>query len=318
MAKIAITGAAGFIGYHLAKHYVALGHDVVCCDSFNDYYDPQLKYARENQLEGIDGCEILDLTWRESVAKWIYETEPDLVIHLAAYAGVRYSVEYPQKYIDNNIIGTQNLIEACESYGVHKVVYASTSSVMSGNPLPYNEADNLPHQKHPYGMTKVANESQFMGSSIDTTIGLRFFTVYGPWGRPDMALFDFTKKIIAGEPITLFNNGDMIRDFTYIDDIVQGVDLVVKNALNTTLPKKKDIYNIGYGEQVQLMDFVDHIEKNLGRTAIKEYAPMHPADAHATWSDTTKLKKLGYSPTTSIAEGVEAFVAWYKGYYNVN
>ena len=318
MAKIAITGAAGFIGYHLAKHYIAHNHEVFCCDNFNDYYDPQLKYAREKQLKGIDGCEILDLTWKDSVAKWIYETEPDLVIHLAAYAGVRYSVEYPQKYIDNNIIGTQNLIEACENYGVDKVVYASTSSVMSGNPLPYSEADNLPHQKHPYGMTKVANESQFMGSSIDTTIGLRFFTVYGPWGRPDMALFDFTKKIIAEKPITLFNNGDMIRDFTYIDDIVHGVDIVVTNALVDWLPKKKDIYNIGYGEQVQLMDFVDHIEENLGRTAIKEYAPMHPADAYATWSDTTKLQKLGYKPTTSIAEGVEAFVTWYKGYYNVN
>lgn len=317
MARIVITGGAGFIGHHLAKHYIDLGHDVFYCDSFNDYYDPQLKYAREKETYGVE-CQIIDLTWKDHIWGWMQEVSPDIVIHLAAYAGVRYSVEQPHLYIDNNITGTQNLIEACEAHGVNKVVYASTSSVMSGNPLPYNESEKLPHQKHPYGMTKVANESQFMGSNIETTIGLRFFTVYGPWGRPDMALFDFTKKIIAGEPITLFNNGDMIRDFTYIDDIVQGVDLVVTNALDETLPKKKDIYNIGYGEQVQLMDFVDHIEKNLDRTAIKEYAPMHPADAYATWSDTTKLQKLGYKPTTSIAEGVKAFVTWYKGYYNVN
>jgi UDP-glucuronate 4-epimerase len=187
---------------------------------------------------------------------------------------------------------------------------------MAGNPLPWNEEEKLGVAKNPYGYSKATNEAQFISSKIDSTIGLRFFTVYGPWGRPDMALFDFTKSIIEEKPIKLFNNGDMVRDFTYVDDIVQGVGLVIdrineKSGIN-------EIYNIGYGQQVQLMEFVKHIEQNLDREAIKEYVPMHPADTHKTWSDTSKIRQLGYSPKTPIGRGVYEFVQWYKDYYHVN
>jgi UDP-glucuronate 4-epimerase len=244
--------------------------------------------------------------------------KPDIVMHLAAYAGVRHSLEEPQTYIDNNVTGTQNLIEACNAAGVDQVVYASTSCTMAGNELPWKEDEKCGYQLNPYGFTKFTNESQFMSSSITKTVGLRFFTVYGPWGRPDMALFDFTKNIVAGEPIKLFNHGDMIRDFTYVDDIVQGIKIVLEDTQKRNDAKYDTIFNIGYGEQVKLVDFVDHIETNLGREAIRELVPMHPADTHATWSDTTKLQALGYKPTTPIGVGVENFVSWYKDYYNVN
>ena len=318
MAKIAITGMAGFIGFHLAQELNDYGHDVIGFDNFNDYYDPDLKTDRTRVLAErtgivVENGDLKDSDWMND---WCYFKRPDLVMHLAAYAGVRHSMVEPEKYIQNNVVGTHNLIEACTRAGVDKVVYASTSCVMAGNELPWNEDEKLGYQLNPYGYTKATNESQFMASVLGTAIGLRFFTVYGPWGRPDMALFDFTTNIIKGNPIDLFNHGDMIRDFTYVDDIVKGIQIVIDRALLED--NEKEIYNIGNGRQVPLMEFVDNIEKQLGREAEKNFVPKHPADTQATWSDTTKLQKLGYKAETPIEEGVEKFIRWYKDYYGVN
>jgi UDP-glucuronate 4-epimerase len=316
--KICITGCAGFIGYHTAlKLKEKYNYDVYGFDNINDYYDQNLKRARTQILKRKNvKFNIIDLKSKNRLINYFKNHKFDLVVHLGAYAGVRHSMVEPEKYITNNIIGTHNLIEACKQSKTDRVVYASTSCVMAGNPLPWKEDEKLGYQLNPYGYSKATNESQFMASELSCAIGLRFFTVYGPWGRPDMALFDFTKNIIAGKPIKLFNNGEMIRDFTYVDDIVQGICLVVGRALyNRDI---KDVYNIGYGQQVHLMDFVKHIENNLGRKAITEMAPKHPADTKETWSDTTKLQALGYKPTTPIEVGVKNFVEWYKNYYGVN
>jgi len=318
MAKIAITGMAGFIGFHLAQELNDYGHDVIGFDNFNDYYDPDLKTDRTRVLAErtgivVENGDLKDSDWMND---WCYFKRPDVVMHLAAYAGVRHSMVEPEKYIQNNVVGTHNLIEACTRAGVDKVVYASTSCVMAGNELPWNEDEKLGYQLNPYGYTKATNESQFMASVLGTAIGLRFFTVYGPWGRPDMALFDFTNNIVKGNPIDLFNHGDMIRDFTYVDDIVKGIQIVIDKALSED--SEKEIYNIGNGRQVPLMEFVDNIEKQLGREAEKNFVPKHPADTQATWSDTTKLQKLGYKAETPIEEGVEKFIRWYKDYYGVN
>lgn len=314
--KICITGCAGFIGFHLAKKLKSVGHEVHGFDNFNNYYDPALKRARQQHLSDI-GIEVieLDLLEKDDLANYMVKHSFEIVMHLAAYAGVRHSMVEPEKYIITNIVGTHNLITACGLANIQKVVYASTSCVMAGNPLPWNEQEKLGYQLNPYGYTKATNESQFMASGLTSAIGLRFFTVYGPWGRPDMALFDFTKNIIEGNEINLFNHGNMVRDFTYVDDIVQGIQIVLDQALYNDV---KEIYNIGYGEQVQLMEFVTHIERNLDRTGKKNFVDKHPADTQATWSDTTKIQKLGYRPTTPINVGVEKFIAWYKDYYGVN
>lgn len=318
MAKIAITGMAGFIGFHLAQKLHSEGHQVIGFDNYNDYYNPELKRDRTKTLVERTGIVVEegDLRDAEWMNNWFKFKRPEIVVHLAAYAGVRHSMDDPGSYIQNNIVGTHNLIEACTKNIVSKVIYASTSCVMAGNPLPWKEDEKLGYQKNPYGYSKATNEAQFISSEISSTIGLRFFTVYGPWGRPDMALFDFSNNIVAGKPIKLFNHGDMIRDFTYVDDIVQGINIVIDRISDYDL--LNEVYNIGYGEQVQLVDFVDHIETNLGREAIRELVPMHPADTHQTWSDTTKLQALGYKPTTNIKEGVAKFIEWYKEYYNVN
>ena len=318
MSRIAITGAAGFIGFHLVKKLVDEGHEVMGFDSFNDYYDVKLKQDRATELKMNYGVEIdpADLKDKDDLLNWFETNTPELVIHLAAYAGVRNSLDYPEDYIQNNIVGTHNLIEACNAYDVKKVIYASTSCVMAGNELPWKEDEKVGYPLNPYGYSKLCNESMFMASDIDAAIGLRFFTVYGPWGRPDMALFDFTNKIIKNEPIDLFNHGDMIRDFTYVDDIVNGINIVIDYIQSSMLIK--DIYNIGNGRQVPLIEFVENIEFQLQRKAQKNYVPKHPADTQATWSDTTKLQALGYKAETPIEEGVEKFITWYKGYYNVN
>ena len=317
MAKILITGGAGFIAYHLAQKLQAEGHRVCGFDNYNDYYDVDLKYARARSL-ATRGIEVIkgDLVNLVDVDFAVTTFAPEIVIHLGAYAGVRHSLDHPKLYIDNNINGTHNLIEVCEKRGVNKIIYASTSCVMAGNELPWNESEKCGYQLNAYGYSKATNEAQFMASKIPVTIGLRFFTVYGPWGRPDMALFTFTKSIIDGTPIKLFNYGDMIRDFTYVDDIVQGVNIVINRAINTT-QNLKEVYNIGNGEQVQLLDFVSEIEKNVGKEAIRELVEKHPADTQATWSDTTKLQALGYKPTTSVKVGVAKFVEWYKEYYEI-
>lgn len=317
--KILITGCAGFIGFHTAIRMKKEGHEVYGIDSYNDYYDPKLKEDRARILsdQGII-VQRIDLFNHSSLVSYVFSIpKPDLVIHLAAYAGVRYSLQYPKLYINNNIMGTNNLIRTCEDFGIEKVVYASTSCVMSGNPLPWREDEKLGVPLSPYGYSKIANESQFHMSKFQMAVGLRFFTVYGPWGRPDMALFSFCDKIVKGEPIQLFNYGNMKRDFTYVDDIVDGIVKVI-DYHNPHVHQIRQIYNIGYGQQVDLMRFVDAIEKNLGRTAVKQLVEKHPADVDETWSDTSKLQAIGYKPTTSIEKGVEKFVQWYKHYYGVN
>jgi len=310
--KIFITGMAGMIGYHSAIKLRQSGHSIVGIDNFNDYYDVQLKRDRAALLKQNYGIEVVEADITTANYNELLK-DVDVVLHLAAYANPRHSLEYPQYYIDTNITGTQKLIEGCEKNDVENVVYASSSCVMHGQDLPWNEHDRPGHQNNPYGWSKRANECQFIHSNIKNTSGLRFFTVYGPYGRPDMALFLFTKGIVEQTPIIAFNNGNMIRDFTYVDDICQGVETSINNVVNNG---GHEIYNIGRGEQVQLMDFIQHIEKNVGKKAIIDYRPAHPADVPATWSDTTKLKKLGYNPQTSIEEGVEKFVKWYMEYYN--
>jgi len=311
--RILITGMAGFIGFHTAMKFKEMGHDVFGFDNLNSYYDPILKINRKDVLlrDYNINCEFLDLRDRSELFRFVEGVRPDLVIHLAAMAGVRYSMEHPIDYIENNCVGSQNLIDACENSKIKNVIYASTSCVMHGNPLPWREYETFQKQINPYGYTKCINESQFHISKIPNAVGLRFFTVYGPWGRPDMALFDFTKNILEGNPITLFNNGDMKRDFTYVDDIVAGIYIVANNM------SERNLYNIGFGRQVELEHFVDSIENSLGKKAIRQYGPKHPADAKETWSDTTKLQSIGYNPSTPIEVGVERFVQWYKDYYEI-
>jgi len=316
--KVLITGIAGMIGFHTAQKLSAEGWDVVGVDNFNPYYNPDLKEDRAAILRDI-GVSILraDIqNFDKHVESNTIMDDVDVVLHLAAYANPRHSFEEPQHYIDTNITGTQRIIEVLQRKNI-PCVYASSSCVMHGQPLPWNEHDRPAHQNNPYGWSKRSNECQFMHSTLPRSMGLRFFTVYGPYGRPDMALFKFTDKIVKGEPIDLYNFGDMKRDFTYVGDIVDGIEIVLNKIVEDT-DSYHEIYNIGYGQQVQLLDFVDHIEKNLDRKAIRNLVPAHPADTPETWSDTTKLQQLGYKPTTPISEGVEKFVSWYKEYYKVN
>lgn len=327
MAKILITGGAGFIAFHLAQKLAHEGHFVAGFDNFNRFYDPMLKRRRAQILEGFglrNGIHVHngDLTNEHALEEALGTIKYDLVMHLGAYAGVRHSLDFPKFYIQDNVQGTQNLIDAMIANDIPNVVYASTSCTMAGNPLPWKEDLPQHHHLNPYGASKRMNESQFNMSKLNNVIGLRFFTVYGPWGRPDMALFTFTRKLLAGEPITVYNYGDMKRDFTYVDDIVQGIMIVINRALtstNTTADGKglREIYNIGNGRQVPLMDFIHEIEKNLGVKGTYDMQPKHPADTQETWSDTTKLQALGYLPKTPIEEGIANFVRWYKSYYNV-
>jgi UDP-glucuronate 4-epimerase len=315
--KIFITGIAGMIGFHSAKKFHDLGWEVVGVDNFNNYYDVQLKVDRADILMKEYGiittlADIQDNKIREQEML----KDVDVMLHLAAYANPRHALDEPQIYIDTNISGTQKLIDAAQVYDI-PVVYASSSCVMHGQPLPWNEHDRPEHQNNPYGWSKRVNECQFMHSKLTRSMGLRFFTVYGPYGRPDMALFKFTDGIVNGTPIDLYNFGDMKRDFTYVDDIVQGITIVV-NKITSDEDSYHELYNIGYGEQVELIDFVDNIEKNLGRKAIRNLCAAHPADTPETWADTTKLQKLGYKATTPVSVGVAHFVEWYKTYYGVN
>ena len=315
--KILITGMACFIGYHLAKKLRSENLEVCGFDNFNDYYEVSLKRAREEELRKIgvyvSNCDLRNINDLDELIK---VERPDLIIHLAAYAGVRHSTDNSRDYIENNIVGTHNLIEVCERNGVENVIYASTSCVMAGNDLPWKEDEPTFHQLNPYGYSKRTNECQFKTSKVLRNIGLRFFTVYGPWGRPDMALFKFSDAILNDKTIGLFNYGDMKRDFTFVDDIVQGIHIVANRILTIDIPIN-EIYNIGYGQQIALMSFVHEIESNLGKEAIVTYLPKHPADSQETWSDTTKLRALGYAPTTSIQDGVKKFIEWYKEYYNL-
>ena len=312
MERVLVTGAAGFIGSQLCDRLQKRGLVVKGLDNFNDHlYTPSLKRDRMVHFD-IDtwGCDLRDEIKVEALLR---EFQPDTIVHLAAMAGVRDSLGKEKSYHQNNIDATQNLIDVCKKHLPEtRIVYASTSCVYAGSPVPWVEGKESGKQLNAYGYTKWANECQMQSSGLDT-VGLRFFTVYGPWGRPDMALFDFTKNILDGNEITVYNYGDMKRDFTYVDDILDGIEIVLDN--NDI--ESGEIFNIGRGEQVALMDFINEIEKNTGKEAIKNLAPKHPADTLETWSDTSKLGALGYQPKVSIAEGVERFYDWYKTYNGI-
>ena len=309
MKKVLVTGAAGFIGSQLSARLKAKGLDVKGLDNFNEHlYEPKLKHDRVAHFE-LD-VENVDLKNVDQLEALLLDFKPDTIVHLAAMAGVRDSMGKEKSYHANNIDATQNLIDLLKEHlPTARVVYASTSCVYAGSPVPWTEGFESGKQLNAYGYTKWANECQFQSSGLDN-VGFRFFTVYGPWGRPDMALYNFTDNIIAGNEITIYNYGDMKRDFTFVEDILDGIEVVLDNRDI----ESGEIFNIGRGEQVNLMDFVTEIEQNVGKEAIKNLAPKHPADTKETWSNTAKLEKLGYRPKVSIAEGVERFYEWYVEY----
>ena len=311
MNRVLVTGAAGFIGSQLSKRLMDRGLTVKGLDNFNKHlYTPELKVDRMKHF-GLDiwGCDLKDEIKLEALLR---DFRPDTIIHLAAMAGVRDSMGKEKSYHQNNIDATQNLIDICKQHLPEtRIVYASTSCVYAGSQTPWTEGQETGKQLNAYGYTKWANECQMQSSGLNTT-GLRFFTVYGPWGRPDMALFDFTKNILDGKEITVYNYGKMKRDFTYVEDILDGIEVVLDND-----NLSGEIFNIGRGEQVELLDFIGEIEKQTGKTAIKNLAPKHPADTLETWSNTAKLQALGYDPKVSIAEGVEKFYEWYKTYNGI-
>jgi UDP-glucuronate 4-epimerase len=334
--KYLVTGAAGFIGFHTSQYLLKRGDTVVGIDNLNDYYDPSLKKARLSQLENHDNFSFIkiDIVDKEAIDA-IFESEnPDYVIHLAAQAGVRYSLENPYAYIDSNITGFMNILEACRHNPVKHLVFASSSSVYGANTkMPFSVNDNVDHPLSLYAATKKSNELMAHSYSYlyDIPIsGLRFFTVYGPWGRPDMALFTFTKKIVNDEAIDVFNNGKHKRDFTYVDDIVEGLIRVTENIAtinpdwNSDFPDpasskvKYRLYNIGNNTPVELMFFIETIEKALGKKAIKNFLPLQPGDVSETYADVDALiNDVGYSPSTSIQSGIESFISWFKDYYKV-
>ena len=349
--KILVTGTAGFIGFHLANRLLARGDEVVGLDNINDYYDIRVKYGRLKEA-GIDKEEIeynklidsnkyqnykfikLNLEDKENLDKLFENEKFDAVCNLAAQAGVRYSLTNPMAYMDSNIIGFMNILEACRNYEVKNLSYASSSSVYGLNEKqPFSTHDNVDHPISLYAASKKSNElmahtySHLFG--IQTT-GLRFFTVYGPWGRPDMALFLFTKAIFEDKPIDVFNYGNMQRDFTYIDDIVEGIVRVIDNPAKPNLafnPQNPDpssssapykVYNIGNNAPVKLMDFIEALEEKIGKKAKKNLLPIQPGDVPSTYADVTDLiEDLGYKPQTSIKEGISNFVDWYREFFRV-
>ena len=334
--KLLVTGAAGFIGFYTAKALLERGDDVVGIDSMNAYYDVALKEARLAELMPYEHFKFVkdDIAQKSAIDQLFTEHRPNRVIHLAAQAGVRHSLTHPYDYADANLMGFLNILEACRHNEVEHLVFASSSSVYGANTkIPFSEHDNVDHPVSLYAASKKANElmahtyAHLFG--IPAT-GLRFFTVYGPWGRPDMALFIFTGKILAGEPIDVFNNGNHARDFTYIDDIVQGVLRVADHSPKPNLAWSGDnpdpasssapyrIYNIGNHSPVKLMDFIACIEKATGRKAEINFLPAQPGEVSVTYADVTALQAdFGFSPHTQIDQGVQNFVDWYRHYYNV-
>ena len=332
--KILVTGAAGFIGYHLCKRLLSEGHTVVGLDNINDYYDPQLKFDRLKELGVVkeqaekwntlstsiveDNFSFirLNLQDRAALPKLFSSNSFDQVCNLAAQAGVRYSIENPEVYVDTNIVGFLNILECCRDYKVSKLVYASSSSVYGNSKeVPFTEKQSVDEPISIYAATKKSNE--LMAHTYShlfniETVGLRFFTVYGPWGRPDMAMFLFTDAILNNKPIKVFNEGNLSRDFTYISDIIDGVMTVISSASQS----KNPIYNIGNSKPVKLLDFISALESELGLTATKQMMAMQDGDVHRTWADVSSLQKdFGYEPSVSVAEGIAAFVTWYKSYY---
>lgn len=336
MSKVLVTGVAGFIGSHVAIRLLERGDEVVGIDNLNDYYDVTLKKARLARLEGRPGFHFvkMDVADRDGTAGLFKDEGFDKVVHLAAQAGVRYSLVNPHAYIDNNIVGFTNILEGCRHGEVQHLVYASSSSVYGANEtMPFSVHDNVDHPISLYAASKKANElmahtySHLYG--LPAT-GLRFFTVYGPWGRPDMALFLFTRAILAGKPIDVYNHGKMKRDFTYINDIVEGV---LRTLDHTAAPnpvwsgESPDpgtsrapwrIYNIGNNQPVELMQFIETLESCLGMQAVKNLLPIQPGDVPATYADVDDLiRDVDYRPATTIGEGIANFVAWYREYYGV-
>lgn len=355
MSKVLITGTAGFIGFHLSNSLIERGYDVVGLDIINDYYDVNLKYGRLKeagiQKDRVEYNKILKsskhdnykfiklkLEDQDNINELFKREKFDFVVNLAAQAGVRYSLENPHAYINSNIIGYTNILEACRHNSIQHLVYASSSSVYGLNTkMPFSTSDNVDHPISLYAASKKSNELMAHTYSylfdLPTT-GLRFFTVYGPWGRPDMALFLFTKAILENKPIDVFNHGNMQRDFTYIDDIVEGIVKVLENK-----PKKKEaidnlsadrqdpsvskapykIYNIGNSSPVKLNGFIEAIEKALNKEADRNLMPIQPGDVERTWADVTDLKDdLGYKPATDITYGVSEFIKWYKSFYKLD
>jgi UDP-glucuronate 4-epimerase len=335
--KVLVTGAAGFIGFHTAKQLLERGDTVVGLDNFNDYYDVSLKEARAGQLEPYDDfrMERISLEDRPAMETLFAGEKFDKVVHLAAQAGVRYSIENPHSYIESNIVGTLHILEGCRHNEVEHLVYASSSSVYGANTsMPFSIHQNVDHPLALYGATKKANE--LMAHTYSNlyglpTTGLRFFTVYGPWGRPDMALFLFTKNIIAGKPIDVFNYGNHRRDFTYVGDIVEGVIRTMDHTAEPNPdwdPASPDpgtsrapyrIYNIGNQQPVELMRYIEVLEDCLGRKAEKNLLPLQDGDVPDTWADTEDLAaNVGYQPSTPVETGVQNFVDWYLDFYDVD
>jgi UDP-glucuronate 4-epimerase len=334
--KVLVTGSAGFIGSRVSERLLERGDEVVGLDILSDYYDVQLKLDRLAKIKDRKGFTEarIDLADRDAMAKLFADHKPDGVINLAAQAGVRHSLEAPQEYVDSNLVGFANILEGCRNTGVKHLVFASSSSVYGTNEhMPFSEHDRVDHPISLYAASKRANElmahtyAHLFGFAAT---GLRFFTVYGPWGRPDMALFLFTKAIIAGEPIDVFNNGEMKRSFTYIDDIVEGVIRTLDTppapkpvsgdfedpASSATAPFR--VFNIGSDNAVGLMRYIEILEENLGLKAIKNMLPMQPGDVAATWANVDDLRDaVGYHPTTSVEDGVKKFVEWYRDYYKI-
>ncbi|HNR83527.1 NAD-dependent epimerase [Ottowia sp.] len=334
--KILVTGAAGFIGMTTALRLLARGDEVVGLDNLNDYYEVQLKHDRLARLQAQPGFRFvrLDVADREGMARLFAQERFERVIHLAAQAGVRYSLQNPHAYVESNLVGFMNVLEGCRHGGVQHLVYASSSSVYGGNTrMPFSVHDSVDHPVSLYAASKKANELMAHTYShlyaLPTT-GLRFFTVYGPWGRPDMALFLFTKAILEGRPIDVFNHGRMQRDFTYVDDIVEGVvrvtdriatpepayDAQTPDPSTSSAPYR--VFNIGNHQPVPLMDFIACIERALGREAVKNFLPLQDGDVPATYADVQALQDwVDFSPATSIETGIGRFVEWYRSYYRV-
>lgn len=315
--KILVTGAAGFIGFHCVRELVK-NNVIVGVDNINDYYDTNLKYARLNELKNYKNFTFIKLDIAEDKAaleNLFSENHFDLVLNLAAQAGVRYSIDHPECYVKSNIIGFFNIIECCRKYNTNKIVYASSSSVYGNlDETPFSENANVNSPESLYAATKITDElfanvyNKIYGLSF---VGLRFFTVYGPWGRPDMAPFLFTNAIMNDKPIRIFGNGELYRDFTYIDDIVNGIVRVV----NLDFSGKNELLNIGHGSPIKLLDFVNILEREIGKSAKKIICDMQPGDVYTTYADTSKLVQLtGYKPSTSLEEGIHNFIEWYKHY----
>ncbi len=314
--KVLITGTAGFIGFHLARHLLKRGYQIIGYDNVNEYYDVTLKKSRMKVLDGFDNYIFhkADLCDREELDRVVKEHRPDKFCNLAAQAGVRYSLEHPRTYIDSNLVGFLNVLETCRHNGIKDLVYASSSSVYGGNTkVPFSVEDNVDSPISLYAATKKSNElmahvySHLFGMN---TTGLRFFTVYGPFGRPDMALFKFTKAIKEDEPIDVFNFGKMERDFTYVDDIVSGITACLER------PFKYEVFNLGNNRPADLEYFISLIEKELGKEAKKNYMPLQPGDVPKTYADIDHSKQLlGYEPVTSLEQGIHNFIEWYNEYY---